>query len=105
MEEAAGKRFLLAEDFHFVKQVGKILKSRYDKDYKIVDHDANKLWFWVASNLDKSMHRMYNNWGKEITMDNADTTNVLGIDFTPFEDTVFDMAESLIEKGHIPDLR
>lgn len=88
-----------------MKQVGKILKEKYGDDYQVVDHDASKLWFWVASNLDKSMYRMYNNWGKEITMDNKDTLDVLGIDYTPFDQTVIEMAESLIEKGHIPDLR
>lgn len=88
-----------------MKQVGKILKERYAKEYNIVDHDASKSWFWVASNLDKSMNRMYSNWGKEITMDNEETREILGIDFIPFEDTVLEMADSLIEKGHIPDLR
>lgn len=48
---------------------------------------------------------MYSNWGKEITMDNEETREILGIDFIPFEDTVLEMADSLIEKGHIPDLR
>lgn len=105
VEEAAGKRFILAEDFHFVKQVGKILKEKYGSDYQIVDHDASKFWFWLASNLDKSMYRMYSNWGKEITMDNSETRDLLGINFIPFDQTVIDMAESLIEKGHIPDQR
>lgn len=77
MEEAAGKRFILAEGFHFTKQVGKILKQKYDKDYDIVDYDSSKFWFWVASNLDKSMYRMYSNWGKEITMDNESTKDIL----------------------------
>jgi hypothetical protein len=48
---------------------------------------------------------MYCNWGKEITMENEDTKNILGIEFIPFENTVIEMAESLIEKGHIPDQR
>ena len=38
-------------------------------------------------------------------MDNEETREILGIDFIPFEDTVLEMADSLIEKGHIPDLR
>ena len=105
MEEAAGKRFILAEGFHFVKQVGKILKQKYGEEYEIADKDASKLWFWAAGNVDKSMHRMYRNWGKEITMENEQTRDILGIDFTPFEQTVLEMAESLIEKGHIPDQR
>lgn len=33
MEEAAGKRFIVAEGFHFVKQVGKILKEKYGEHY------------------------------------------------------------------------
>lgn len=53
-----------------MKQVGKILKEKYDADYEIVDYDDSKFWYWVASNLDKSMYRMYSNWGKEITMEN-----------------------------------
>ena len=88
-----------------MKQVGKILKEKYGDDYQVVDHDASKAWFWIASNLDKSMHRMYSNWGKEITMDNKDTIDLLGIDYRSFDKTVIEMAESLIEKGHIPDLR
>ena len=103
--DAAGKRFILAEGFHYIKQVGKILKDRYHSDYNIVDHDASKLWFWAAGNVDKSMHRMYSNWGKEITMENDETKDILGIDFIPFERTILEMAESLIEKGHIPDQR
>lgn len=77
IDEAAGKRFILAEGFHFAKQVGKILKEKYDSDYEIVDYDAPKLFFWVMSNMDKSMNRMYSNWGKEITMENQSTKDVL----------------------------
>lgn len=70
IDEAAGKRFILAEGFHYMKQVGKVLKDKYESDYDIVDYDDSKFWYWVASNLDKSMYRMYSNWGKEITMEN-----------------------------------
>lgn len=51
------------------------------------------------------MYRMYSKWGKEITMENESTKDILGIQFTPFENTVIEMAESLIDKGHIPDQR
>lgn len=102
---AGNKRFLLVEDFHYIKEISKILKDRYGNDYPIVDQDASKLFFWAAGNLDKSMNRMYNNWGKEITMDNSDTKEVLGVEFIPFEKTIIEMADSLIEKGYIPDKR
>ena len=79
-----------------MKQVGRILNYKYGDHYDVVDHDANKLWFWVASNLDKSMNRMYNNWGKKITMDNDDSIDVLKVNYRPFENTILEMAESLI---------
>ena len=79
-----------------MKKVGKILSYKYGDNYNVVDHDASKLWFWVASNLDKSMYRMYNNWGKKITMDNEDSKKILGVDYRPFENTILEMAESLI---------
>ena len=61
-----------------------------------------KCAFWLASCFNAEAAAMYPMWGRVITLDNSQTQQVLGINFTPVKQSVLEMSETLIETGYVP---
>lgn len=49
--------------------------------------------------------RFATTWGKDYEIDHSRSEKVLGIQYHTLEETLFDMAEVMIDAGEIPDFR
>uniref|UniRef100_A0A915KTZ6 NAD-dependent epimerase/dehydratase domain-containing protein n=1 Tax=Romanomermis culicivorax TaxID=13658 RepID=A0A915KTZ6_ROMCU len=100
--EAAGHRHLIATSTVTLLEVATILKQEFrPQGYRISTIVAPYCVFWLASFWDKSVKLLLPYYDKFPTCDNSRIKKTLGIEPTKMEDTILDMAYSLIDRGFV----
>jgi len=97
---APGNRYLCYRQSMWMKEIGAILAKEFGpKGYKIPSTHVPKALVWVVSIWDKDAENIYPRIGKEIVLSSEKVQKEFGITFRTLEESLIDMANSLIEFG------
>jgi len=101
-KEAAGNRHITITKWLWFKDIALVLEREYKtKGYRVPTSEAPYLLAKIGSWFDATIRMVIPQWNKELKLDNSRIRNVLGIQPIPLEQTIVDMANSMIEKGFI----
>ena len=100
---ATGKRFLIANKTLLIEEVAKILKKEFaNKGYKIPTRKVGKCPLKFAALFDSEVRLVLDYVGKFYRIDNSKSVEVLGMKYIGIEESLIEMAYSLIEHGIVP---
>ena len=63
-----------------------------------------KFLAWLLKPISKDVQMVYKVWGVRWGVDNS-RSKELGVEYRPVEESLYDMVESLIKQGYIPEKR
>ena len=100
--EAAGERFLAAGPFHWLSEVAQILTARLGPAARKVPHRTiPNLMVRAMALFDPGVRSVVGDLGHEVTLSSDKAKSRLGWTQRPFDETVVDTANSLIEQGAV----
>ena len=85
--------------------MAEILNNKYGKDYKIKPKEVKFCTAKIVCLYDPTVKILMPFWGKQLMLCNERSKQVLGIKYRSMQETIPEMAESLIAHGQIPDKR
>ena len=98
--EAGGKRHIVCGPSLWLQEVADIIESEFQPlGYSIPKTYMPYAMMWSLARIDFGAKLFLPTIGVEEHYDNTRMTQVLGVQPTPVQKTVFDMCYSLIEKG------
>lgn len=102
--EANGKRHITdsGRNLWFSELAGILDKEFRPQGYKVPTSVAPYPLLWVIARFDKTIRLILPSVGKVTSVENGRMKTVLGVEPRPIEDTVIDMAYSMIENGTVP---
>lgn len=105
--EAANKRFILCRESMWFTQIGVILNKKWsNQGYTPVTRELPKFLCQIGSYFMSELNHAVKNWGIESTFDRTQSHEILKIEYSiPMEDTLNEMAQSMIETGALLDKR
>lgn len=103
-EAKHGMRFIVAEPRPF-NSIGTALVPKYGDCYPIMTKNIGNGMMNFLSLFVKDVAVLKAKMGLKYVYDTKLTNEVLGIQFTDFNKTMEDMAETMIVLGHVPDQR
>lgn len=99
-----GNRYLLVERTLWFSEIAQILDKEFRQyGYKIPSRVVGKWPIWFVSLFNKQVRSALDRVGIYYKYDNSKSLNELGLQYTPIEKSIIDMAYSLIETGRVPD--
>lgn len=105
-DEADGKRFILVSQAIPFVNVAKILQSKYgEKGYPIKTRGIYKWVVRFGSVFSAKMAHLLRMWDQPYVFDGSRASEILGITYFSPDQSILDMAETLIETGYIEDRR
>ena len=105
-DEAQGKRFALVSRMLWMQEIGRTLHGQFaHMGYSIPTGLASYCLVRTIGCCRADARNIAANWGKEVNVSNKRSKEVLGINYRPEEDSLREMAESLMDKGIIRDRR
>jgi len=100
---AAGHRFIIAGDHVWMQDIGRILAAEFGpRGYRPPTGKLPYPVMWLVARFDKSVRLVLQYVGKREEVSHAKAENMLGWRPRPVEETIVDMANSMIAKGLIP---
>ena len=100
-DEAQGKRFMLTGESLWLIKIGEIISERYSPmGFPVQTKESN---YWLVkffALFKKEAATIVKYWGRNIKLDNSRSKEVLGIEYRPVKDSLYDMIDSLIKAGH-----
>jgi dihydroflavonol-4-reductase len=100
--EAAGERFLAAGPFHWLSEVAEILKARLGPAArKVPSRTVPNLMVRAMALFDPGVRSVVGDLGHKVTLSSDKARTRLGWTERPFDETVVETANSLIEHGAI----
>lgn len=100
--EAAGQRFCCAGESYWAQDVAQILARHFaGKNYKITTRQIPDLFMRLIALVDPTTRLSINWLGREYRLANAKLKTTLGWSPRPVEETIIEMAESMISLGMI----
>ncbi|OQV12398.1 putative uncharacterized oxidoreductase [Hypsibius exemplaris] len=103
LDAAVGKRFIINTGVLWFRECAEILRREFTQQgYKIPSTNAHKIVVWAAAKFDKALLMLLPRWGKELRFNSDRMLNVLDIQPRNMEDTILDMAYTMIEGGFLP---
>jgi len=106
--EAANKRFILCCESWYFHKIGKSLERHWKPQgyTKVTKKEMPKAVVQVGGLFNARVNTMNSLWGKPIIMDNSQSREVLGIEYSRnLRKTINEMVLSMIETGALVDLR
>jgi dihydroflavonol-4-reductase len=102
-----GERYIVSGDETMkFSELGKILAKKYKKyGYKCTEKDVGCFGLWLFGMFDPFTKYMYKTRNRKINLKVDKAKKEFGLEAPPVEETLYDMAESLIENGYVEDLR
>jgi dihydroflavonol-4-reductase len=98
--EAAGERFIAAGEFAWMAEIASMLRARLpERVSKIPTAKAPDLMIRLAALVDHDLKTVTPSLGHKRVFSSAKAERVLGWKARPIEETLFDCARSLIDKG------
>jgi dihydroflavonol-4-reductase len=98
--EAAGERFIAAGEFAWMAEIASMLRARLpERVSKIPTAKAPDLMIKLAALVDHDLKSVTPSLGHKRTFSSAKAERVLGWKARPIEETLFDCARSLIDRG------
>lgn len=98
--EAAGKRFIVAQEHVWIRDVALILAERYkSRGYRVPTRKLPGFLLRVSALFDKTLRMVVPDLNRKENISNARAQEVLGWRPRPLEDMVVAMADSMIEYG------
>jgi len=98
--EAAGKRFIVADQDVSMLQVARILHDNFrDRGYKVPTRRLPSFVLRLVALFDKTARLAVPELGLRQDLSHERAADVLGYDPRPIQESVVDMAESFIAKG------
>lgn len=98
--EAKNKRFILSSGTVWFKQIAEVLKNQYPQ-FNVKDRELPYCPVKLASYFDKSVKSILPMWGKNMTVDNKQSREILNITYKEPAESIIAMAESLFDAGVI----
>jgi nucleoside-diphosphate-sugar epimerase len=96
--EAAGHRFLCSAGGLWLRDIGALLDKKYTpKGYKIPTNTISKALLWFVKWWDDDIATIFPMLGKEQIINTEKIKSFLNVQFRPVDETILDMAKSLIE--------
>lgn len=102
--EARNKRFALSSKSLWFKDISQILKDKYPM-YKAKTTELGYCPVKFASFFDSSIKLILPVWNRKLIISNAQSSEVLGIQYRDPAESIEAMAESMISYGVIPEKR
>lgn len=68
--------------------------------YPVPTEEASYCLIRCVAVFDSGAAGIVKDWGHEMKYDNARSKDKLGIEYRPVKDSLYDMADALIEEGH-----
>ncbi|OQV22886.1 putative uncharacterized oxidoreductase [Hypsibius exemplaris] len=103
LPDANGQRFIINTGGMWFRDVALVLEREFKhQGYNIPTMMAPKLFVSIAACFDKTLHSVMPRWGKQLTFDNTKMRNILKIEPTSREETVIEMAHSMVDHGLVP---
>ena len=100
--EAAGERFLAAGPFHWLSEVAQILTARLGPAArKVPRRTVPNLMVRAMALFDPGVRSVVGDLGHKVTLSSDKAASRLGWTQRPFDETVVDTANSLIEHGAV----
>ena len=104
--EAAGKRFILANESIWFPDIAKLLHKDFGKYYDIPMYVVPKFLISLVGNFVPEMKMFAKSIDKDTSYDDYDTSAILGVKKNiPTQKSLKEMVETMIATGYIPDLR
>jgi nucleoside-diphosphate-sugar epimerase len=101
--DAVGHRFILVSHNVWMADMAHQLKAEFEgQGYKVKTGKLPKPIVWLSSLFDESAKKVYPSLNKVLTYNVEPMRSILGINPIPSEQTVIEMAYSLIELGVVP---
>jgi nucleoside-diphosphate-sugar epimerase len=98
--EAAGERFIASGEFAWMAEIASMLRARLpERVSKIPTAKAPDLMIKLAALVDHDLKSVTPSLGHKRTFSSAKAERVLGWKARPIEETLFDCARSLIDRG------
>lgn len=105
-DEAQGKRFVLVARMLWMSEIGRTLHSQFSQmGYSIPTGEACYCLVKTIGCCRADARKIASMWGREINVSNKRSKDVLGINYRSTEDSLREMAVSLMDKGIIQDRR
>ena len=102
-DDAQGKRYIILSSTEWFREIGASLECKYAPlgHTSIATQESKYCWVKLLSYTNDKAAAMTKYWGADLAFDNTSAKEILGVDFRPFQDSLYEMADSLIENGHI----
>ena len=99
-KEAAGQRFILSSRTVWFREIAEALARKYPQNnLKTAELSYCPVKFF--SFFSKEVKNILPLWNKDITFDNAESRNILKIEYRDVDESVVAMSEALYEFGQI----
>lgn len=87
-----------------LQDLGLMIYNEYKpKGYKPRRSKMAKCLCWIGSLIDKDAKAFYEQWGVRCHVSNRKSIRELGVSYTNSETAIFEMCDSLIKLGIVPD--
>ena len=104
-DEVNGKRFILVGEHLWFRDICCAMKEKYGDNYFIGTYELFWWLAWLVSFFVTEMVYVLSVWGKMLIYDNSASRNTLGIEYIPIKQSLWDMGDTLIDAGYVPDKR